>query len=239
MAESDCKTLHEVAAETGHLVSIAENSDVRRADEFVAGIESACDTVLIQPRARLPERDGGMSRLISMVPGRQSSDRTFGSSDRAEVGDANRSNAISAARITDGPPSNLPNPEACLAWAGSGRVNIRGGGGSANHPEVTPKSPAEKALSCNPEPREIEKVVRRRRLELPRGCPRQPLKLVRLPFPPPPHAGAEHNQSDTSRPEVLARFPGNLTRFGTWPGAQGLCAASVAGAAVGTAAGAP
>ena len=99
MAESDCKTLHEVAAETDHLVSIAENSDVRRADEFVAGIESACDTVLIRLLARFPERDDGMSRLISMVPGRQSSDRTFSSSDRAEVGEAKRSNAISAARI--------------------------------------------------------------------------------------------------------------------------------------------
>ena len=48
-------------------------------------------------------------------------------------------------------------------------------------------------------------MVRRRGLEPPRGCPHQPLKLTRLPVPPPPHAG--FGAGTITKPAQVAHSP--------------------------------
>ena len=57
MTESGCKTVKEVEDETDRLFAIVVNPGIRSSNEFVSGIESACDTVLVRLLARLPGQD--------------------------------------------------------------------------------------------------------------------------------------------------------------------------------------
>ncbi len=57
MAESGCKTVKEVEDEADRLFAIVMNPGSRSSNEFVSGIESACDTVLVRLLARLPGQD--------------------------------------------------------------------------------------------------------------------------------------------------------------------------------------
>src|ERR687897_225663 len=76
-------------------------------------------------------------------------------------------------------------------------------------------------------------MVRKRGLEPPRSCERQPLKLVRLPIPPLPQRGVRPGQI---RLDAIRRY--GVLFAGVGAGAAGCGGAGAGGAAPGAAAGA-
>ncbi len=57
MAESGCKTVKEVEDGADRLLALVTEPSDRDSNDFVAGIESSCDTVLVRLLARLPAHE--------------------------------------------------------------------------------------------------------------------------------------------------------------------------------------